>query len=416
MKHVYSVLSKTLLMATTVLLFNQARSQSASSTAAGDCGVVVANFNSNSGGHASPSIYGGIFDSSFYYHEVRGYWTDMAWDQATQTDRMVPPVSPRVMTIISPPFANPSPAGQFNVGFYYIVPNAQLDFFQVRIVAYSAGPGGTTVDNVVATSGVKRFADWSVEGPYLDFAHGASPANPFLTGDSGSVCIKILDEDITNAPGTFYRIEVAYALNTPVVDNFFAVYDNLRIGGSIVPAPLPVNFMGVVAKKVDNGVQVRWDIADEANVKEYQLERSTNGASFSTVGAVVANEKQVYAYTDATAKANVVYYRVKSVDKDGRTKYSGIIKFVNGTGNSFSNQIKVYPTPAQNQLTVQHSQLAANATVTVSTMDGKVLRTIRPSAGTSNTMIDLSGLSAGMYVLRLDNGKGKIESTTFMKQ
>ena len=414
MKHVYSVLSKTLLMATTLLLFNQARSQSASSTAPGECGPVVSNFNSNSGGHASPSIYGGIFDSSFYYHEVRGYWTDMAWDVPSQTDRTVPPVSPRVMTIISPPFANPSPAGQFNVGFYYIVPNAQLDFFQVRIVAYTTGPSGQTIDNIVATSGAKRFADWSNEAHYVDFAHGASPANPFLTGDSGSVCIKILDEDITNAPGTFYRVEIAYALNTPVTDNFFAVYDNLRIGGTIAPAPLPVNFIGVTANKVDNGALVRWDIADESNVKEYQLERSTNGASFSSVGTVVAKQKQVYSYTDATIKASTIYYRIKSVDNDGRTKYSGIIKFVNG--NSASSQIKVYPTPAQNQLTVQHSQLGTNSTVTVSTMDGRVLKTIRPSAGSSNTMIDLSGLSAGMYVLRLDNGKGKIESTTFMKQ
>src|SRR3954466_9082118 len=100
MKHVYTIVSKTLLMATAVLLFNQARSQSSSTTAPGNCGPVVANFNSNSGGHASPSIYGGIFDSSFYYQPVRGYWTDL------DNDRMVPPVSPRIMTIISQPFVN----------------------------------------------------------------------------------------------------------------------------------------------------------------------------------------------------------------------------------------------------------------------------------------------------------------------
>jgi len=325
------------------------------------------------------------------------------------------------MSIISPPYANPSPQGQFNVGFYYIVPNATLDLFQVRIVSVGPGPGGETVTNLVATSGVQRFSAWSSPAHYDDHAYsnanGTSPANPFLTGDSGHVCIRINDADITNAAGTFYRVEVAYLLNTPVADNFFAVYDNLQIGGTGTPqAALPVNFIGIVANKVDNGVQVRWDIADESNVKEYQLERSTNGASFSSVGTVVAKQKQVYSYTDATVKANIVYYRVKSVDNDGKTKYSGIIKFVTGAGNSFSNQLKVYPTPAQNQLTVQHSQLAANATVTISTIDGKVLKTIRPSAGTSNTMIDLSGLSAGMYVLRLDNGKGKIESTTFMKQ
>jgi len=408
----FTQLSKTLLMATAVLLFNQARSQSSSSTAPGECGPVVANFNSNSGGHASASIYGGMFDSAFYYQPVRGYWTDL------DHDRTVPPVSPRVLSIISPPFANPSPQGQFNVGFYYIVPNAALDYFQVRIVSVAPGPGGETVTNLVASSGVQRFSSWSTPAHYVDHAYsnanGTSPANPFLTGDSGHVCIKINDADITNAPGTFYRVEIAYVLNTPVVDNFFAVYDNLQIGGNGTPAALPVNFMGIVANRIDNGVQVRWDIADEVNVKEYQLEKSTNGASFSTVGTVAAKNKLAYSLTDPNGKSAVIYYRVKSVDIDGRTKYTGIVKITNS--NSFSSTLKLYPTPAQNQLTVQHSQLGTNALVTIATIDGRVIKTIKPSAGASNTMIDLSGLTAGMYVLRLENGTGKTETATLIKQ
>jgi len=412
MKHVYAVVSKTLLMASMVMLFNQAHSQNSSTTSAGDCGAVVANFNSNSGGHSSQSLYGDLFDSAFYYQPVRGYWTDL------DHDRMTPPLSPRILTIISPPFFNPNPQGQFNVGFYYIVPNALIDRFQVRIFAISPGLGGETRTDFVATSGVQSFTAWSSPAHYDDHAYsnanGTSPANPFLTGDSGHVCIRINDADITNAPGTSYRVEIAYVLNTPVVDNFFAVYDNLQIGGSTAPAPLPVNFMGIVGNRIDNGVNVRWDIADESNVKEYQLEKSTNGASFSTVGTVAAKNKTTYSFTDPNGKSAVLYYRVKSVDIDGRTKYTGIIKIINS--NSYSSTLKVYPTPAQNQLTVQHAQLGASARVQISTMDGRVIRTIKPSTGASNTMVDLSGLTAGMYVLRLDNGTGKTESVTFIKQ
>jgi hypothetical protein len=412
MKHVYAVVSKTLLIASMVLLFNQARSQNSSTTAPGNCGPVVADFNLTSENHASASIYGGMFDSAFYYNRIRGYWTDL------DHDRMTPPLSPRVMSIISQPYQNPSPQGQFNVGFYYIVPNAALDFFQVRIVSVSSGPGGETVTDLVASSGVQRFSAWSSPAPYVDQgvsnAFGTSPANPFLIGDSGHVCIGINDADITNAPGTFYRVEIAYVLNTPGVDNFFAVYDNLRIGGTISRGALPVNFMGIVANRVDNGVQVRWDIADEHDVQEYQLEKSTNGASFSTVGTIPAKNKMAYTLTDPNGKSAVLYYRVKSVDIDGRTKYTGIVKITNS--NSYSNTLKVYPTPAQNQLTVQHAQLGASARVQISTMDGRVIRTIKPSTGASNTMVDLTGLSAGMYVLRLDNGTGKTESVTFIKQ
>lgn len=413
MKQVYSVLSKTLLMAYGVLIINQAQAQSSSTTAPGNCGVVVANFNSNSGNHASPSIYGGMFDSSFYYQPVRGYWTDM------DHDRTNPPTSPRVLSIISPPYVNPSPQGEFNVGFYYIVPNAAIDRFQIRIVSIAPGPGGTTVTNIVATSGVQFFNQWSSPHHYVDQAvsnsNGTSPANPYLTGDSGHVCIKIVDADITNSPGTFYRVEIAYVLNTPVTDNFFAVYDNLSIGATSAPAPLPVNFIGIVANKIENnGVNIRWDVGDETNVQQYEVEKSTNGASFTTVGTVTAQHKYAYSFNDGSTKSPVIFYRVRSVDIDGRTKYSGIIKLSNNS--SYSNTIKVYPTPAQDQITVQHDLLNANARVIVTTMDGKVIKSITPGIGASNTMIDLSNLSSGMYIIRVNDGTGKTQTTTFIKQ
>ena len=141
MKHVYSVLSKTLLMATTVLLFNQAHSQSSSTVATGNCGAVVANFNTNSGGHSSASVHGGMFDSAFYYHPVRGYWTDM------DNDRMTPPLSPRINSIMSAPYVSPNAPGEFNVGFYYIVPSAIRNQFQIRLFQLAPGPGGSLIWN-----------------------------------------------------------------------------------------------------------------------------------------------------------------------------------------------------------------------------------------------------------------------------
>ena len=125
---------------------------------------------------------------------------------------------------------SPNAPGEFNVGFYYNVPNAQLDRFQIRLFQLSPGPGGQLVTELVASSNPRVFADWSNEGPYVDYAHGSSPANPFLTGDSGTVCIRIIDADITTGPNIYYRVEVAYILNTPVVDNFFVVYSRLPSG------------------------------------------------------------------------------------------------------------------------------------------------------------------------------------------
>jgi hypothetical protein len=410
MKHVYSVFSKALLMASAFLLANQTQAQSSSTNAPGACGAVVANFNTTSGNHASPSIYGDLFDSAFYYHPVRGYWTDM------DHDRMIPPQSPRNLTIISPPYVNPSAMGQFNVGFYYIVPNALTDRFQVRIIAVSPGPGGTTVSNLVASTGAQSFALWSSPHSYVDQGFGSSPANPFLVGDSGHVCIRILDADITNDPGTFYRVEIAYVLSNPAIDNRFAVYDNLSIGATVGQGPLPVSFMGIVANRVDNGngIQVKWDVGDEVNVDRYELQRSTTGGSFTTVGTIGAKHKSVYSFTDPNGKASVLYYRVRSVDADGSFKYSGIIKLTNNS--SYSDVLKSYPSPARDMVTLQHGQLTTGATFTVTNMDGKVMKVVKPGSGNSNTMIDISNFATGTYIIRLNNGDGKVETTTIIKQ
>src|SRR5579875_2264778 len=280
MKQIYSLLSKTLLIAATTVALNKANAQSSSTTSPGNCGLVVANFNTTNQNFNSPSVYGGQFDSAFYYNLKRGWWTE--GDDGTRSA----PGSPRVVSIISPPYVNPSPAGTFDVGFFYIVPNATLDRFMVRIIALKdtiANGMPTTVTNVVATSGIKSFNDptYGTHSTYIDTA--SDPVQKALnSGDSGHVCIRINDADITNASNTVYRIEITYVLNAG--DGTFSVFDNLRLnpGGSQIP--LPVNFMGIVAKRDDNSVTLRWDVGQEINVKEYQVERSINGSSFAMVG------------------------------------------------------------------------------------------------------------------------------------
>lgn len=399
MKQIYSRFFSTLLMASGILLINQAHSQSSTTVGTnGQCATLVQNFNTNSGGHSSPSIFGGMFDSAFYYNGSLGYWTEM---DGGRTDFFLPN---RTVSIISPPYANPNAPGIFDVGFWYQTSSALADRFQVRLVSISPGPAGTTITNIVASSGVRRFSDFGT------FAFKPSPSNPANAGDTGKICIRLLDADITNAPNTFYRVEIAYI----VTGTTYAAYDNLSIGPLITTGPLPVNFIGIVANKVDNGVWIRWDVADEVDVQEYQLERSINGVSFTTVGTVPATRKTVYGFTDLNAKASEIFYRVKSVDDDGTVKYSGIIRF--RQTSSYSNKIKLYPSPVQSLLTIEHSKLANNASVTLSTMDGRIVKVMKPANGASNTMMDVSSLSSGMYVIKLDKGDGSIETSTFIKQ
>jgi hypothetical protein len=382
------------------------KAQVPTSNGPGICSGVAANFNTTDNGFNAPSIYGSIFDSSFYYHAGRGYWTDYL-----PPTRVAPPGFPRVLNIISPPFSNPNPNGTFNVGFYYIVGNPALDRFQVRIISVTETTQGT-VTNVEATSGVQFFSDWSVPTPYIDGTTTAVPdPTPLLNGFQGNVCIRLIDPDIINGPNTTFRVEVSYIVNEPI----FAVFDNVSIGPSNVP--LPVDFIGVVANRNDitKGVDLRWDVADEVNVKEYRVESSTDGALYSVAGKVEATGRSVYAFSDMAAPPVTLYYRIKSVDIDGKFKYSGVIRLVADSRNSYSNDMLVYPSPARNEVTVQHKRLIGQAKLILTSLDGKVMKVIFPTPGSSNTFVDVSSVPPGMYMLRLDDESGYGKSVKFIK-
>lgn len=380
------------------------RSQTPTQVTGGICTGVVANFNTSDEGFNSPSVYGSIFDSAMYYNGGRGYWTDYM-----PPLRIGPPGAPRVMNIISPPYANPNPTGTFNVGFHYIVPNPATDRFQIRIISVTQTPLGT-VTNVEASSGVQFFAAWPPPGtPYVDGVTTPVPdPTPFLVGTEGNVCVRLIDADIVNGPNTNFRVEVTYLINEPL----FAVFDNLSIGPLNIP--LPVDFIGLVAEKNSNNVNLKWDVTEEVNVREYQVERSTTGTSFTSVGTAAAKGKSIYYFTDIDVPNSALYYRIKSVDIDGKFKYSGILK-VSGN-NSFSNTLKLYPMPATNgEVTAQHRRLRNDAKLTITTTDGRIVKTIIPVPGASHTPIDISTLSSGLYIVRLDDGTGDIQSAKLIK-
>jgi hypothetical protein len=311
------------------------------------------------------------------------------------------------MNLISPPYVNANPVGTFNVGFTYIVGNPAVDRFQVRIISVTVTSQGT-VTNVEATSGVQFFSSWSTPTPYIDGTTTSVPdPTPLLNGFQGNICMRLIDADITNGPATTYRVEVSYLINEPL----FAVFDNLSVGPQ--NSPLPVSFIGLVATRNNSNVDLKWDVSEEVNVREYQVESSTTGSSFTPVGSAAAKGKSIYTFTNYNVPSGTVFYRIKSVDIDGRYKYSGILK-LDGS-NSFSSGLQLYPMPASNEVTVQHKRTSVNSKLMITSADGQIVRVVYPIPGSSHTPVDLTALAKGIYFIRLDDGKGDIESAKLIK-
>lgn len=76
MKHIYSCGKpiRAIFLSALFMMTVQAYGQTPTTVINGVCGGVIASFNTNNNGFNSPSVYGSIFDGSFYYNASRGYF------------------------------------------------------------------------------------------------------------------------------------------------------------------------------------------------------------------------------------------------------------------------------------------------------------------------------------------------------
>ena len=122
--------------------------------------------------------------------------------------------------------------------------------------------------------------------------------------------------------------------------------DRFRIVFAAPAAPLPISFTGIKAYQQGANVAVEWKVAAELNVKNYEVEKSTNGINFVKVGTQLAignNSSDVtYNWLDLNPVSGNNFYRIRSTENSGLIKYSAIAKVNIG---KLVPSITVYPNP-----------------------------------------------------------------------
>jgi hypothetical protein len=111
---------------------------------------------------------------------------------------------------------------------------------------------------------------------------------------------------------------------------------------------LPVTVTSVTAREKNNKVDVDWHVENQSNMKQYEIERSADGNNFSKIGSVDANTNATFSYsfTDATPLSGYNYYRIASVDVDGKVTYTAIVKVQ--TGGTIAGGVSIFPNPIVN--------------------------------------------------------------------
>lgn len=117
---------------------------------------------------------------------------------------------------------------------------------------------------------------------------------------------------------------------------------------------LPIDFVNVFVAQVGQAVKAFWKSAAEKEMKEYQVERSDDAIVFTTIGSVLAKGNTTtasdYEFADAKPLIGKNFYRIKAVDKNGRSTYSVIVKINYGR---VDNTLTIFPNPVKDQINLQ---------------------------------------------------------------
>jgi len=208
---------------------------------------------------------------------------------------------------------------------------------------------------------------------------------------------------------TIFKIAVIMTLGPKAVNVGTLATNALRT--TTEAKVLPVKFTGLSAKKVDNYVTLKWNVSGEINTSGYEVQRSTDGSIFTTIGFVSASNKSSYNFVDSKQFENS-YYRIKSTDRNSNSAYSVV---VNTQDLQSVVVMKAFPMPVQNLLTVQHSSANDNSKLEILCVDGRMISSVLIATGDQQTRLDFSTMKPGMYVVRFVNNN-TIESLKIVKQ
>jgi len=151
-----------------------------------------------------------------------------------------------------------------------------------------------------------------------------------LTGNEPNlVALYSFDQGIPDGDNTGMTLAID---NSPLTNNATLSSFSLSSTNTNFTAhamvPLPLTLLQFTATKQSNTAALQWQTGQEQNTRDFVIERSSDGKTYTDIGTVAAagtsNTKRYYYFTDNTPLEGNNYYRLRQRDLDGQSTYSPV--------------------------------------------------------------------------------------------
>jgi len=172
-------------------------------------------------------------------------------------------------------------------------------------------------------------------------------------------------------------------------------------------APIFPRAPEIDVKLLSNFYEVEWEGGDYSNADYYILEREIGNNDFMEVGRETADiaEKKTYSMlSEKLNKPEILFFRIKQVNKDGSEVYSDVVKV--GQGNIEDIVIgQNYPNPFNPTTSIEFELLLdSDVDIKVFNLEGKEVALLHKgflTRGTYQFKFDATGLPSGIYIYQI---------------
>ncbi len=265
-----------------------------------------------------------------------------------------------------------------------------------------------------STRFVQVFIDFNQDGDFNDAnekllpdSYGTFTANVL----SGTLAIPVGATNGTTRMRVIMRNNTIIATACETSNNFFGEAEDYSI---TVTGGLPVELISFQAKPLGGQVVLNWATTLEVNNDHFELERSGDGKMFSTI-AEIKGMGNTYAMThyekvDANPLYGNSFYRLKQVDRNGKSEYSEI---VSAERLGADNAVRVSPNPTTGLLTVDFETWEESpVSLQVRELTGRILiaEKLVSTIGINSRELMMQNLPHGIYIVTVVLGE---KSNTF---
>ena len=169
---------------------------------------------------------------------------------------------------------------------------------------------------------------------------------------------------------------------------------------------LPIELLTFTASCEANTILLQWTTATELNNDYFTIERSDDAINFKILSNIdgAGNSTQIlsYSYIDQTPINAVNYYRLKQTDFNGKFKYSNLIA-LDCTKNGLVNDIRVYPNPANFDVTIDLNGNYPQANLELLNSQGQL---IYSDLIMNKINLNINKFTSGLYLIKVTTISG----------